>query len=262
MAMPIPRLHLFELEDQAWFPGVIRDLATDYLQGIAIILRVHQRVLGPLGEALRATQSERIVDLCSGGGGPVQALQRALAAEGLDVAFTLTDRFPNLPAFERAKTASGGRIGFIGEPVDARAVPDTLKGFRTLFNSFHHFRPEDARAILKDAVEDGEPIAIFEISERALPMILFVALTPLFVLLATPFFRPFRWRRLFWTYLLPLVPLTCWWDGMVSQLRAYTVHELEGLTRSPGFDSYEWRTGRRPIMATPGGVTFLLGYPR
>ena len=29
--MPIPRLHLVELEDLRWFPTVVRDLATDYL---------------------------------------------------------------------------------------------------------------------------------------------------------------------------------------------------------------------------------------
>jgi hypothetical protein len=260
--MPIPRFHLFEFEDQTWFPRVIRDLATDYLHRIEVIIRMHERVLGPLGEALRASGSERVVDLCSGAGGPVPALQRALAAGGLDLPFTLTDRFPNLPAFRRTEAVSEGRIRFIAEPVDARAVPGTLTGLRTLFNSFHHFPPADSRTILLDAVEDREPIAIFEISERALPMFLFVFLTPVFVLLATPFIRPFRWRRLFWTYVLPLVPLVCWWDGMISQLRTYTVSELEELTRGDGFDSYEWRTGRLPIAATPGHVTFLVGLPR
>jgi hypothetical protein len=28
----LPRLQLFELEDLAWFPRTIRNLATDYLQ--------------------------------------------------------------------------------------------------------------------------------------------------------------------------------------------------------------------------------------
>ena len=42
------------------------------------------------------------------------------------------------------------------------------------------------------------------------------------VLLVTPLIRPFTLSRILWTYLLPLVPLTCWWDGIVSQLRAYT----------------------------------------
>lgn len=32
--MRIPRLHLFELTDQSWFPATIRDLVTDYLHFI------------------------------------------------------------------------------------------------------------------------------------------------------------------------------------------------------------------------------------
>jgi hypothetical protein len=29
--MILPRFHLFEFEDQLWFPHIVRDLATDYL---------------------------------------------------------------------------------------------------------------------------------------------------------------------------------------------------------------------------------------
>ena len=260
--MPIPRLHLFELEDQSWFPTTIRDLATDYIHFLETTLRLHQPVVALLGEALRTTQSEHVIDLCSGGGGPIPALQRALAAEGLELRFTLTDRFPNLPAFHRAETTSRGRITFVGHPVDARTIPEDLKGFRTMFNSFHHFRPTDAKAILRDAAEAGEPIGIFEIPERALRLILPLVFTPLFVALATPFIRPFRWPRLFWTYVVPLVPLTCLWDGIVSQGRAYTMEELDRLIQDLTRDSYEWRTGQVPIPSTPGRLTYLLGYPR
>ena len=56
-------------------------------------------------------------------------------------------------------------------------------------------------------------------------------LTPFAVWLMTPFMRPFRWSRLLLTYPLPLVPLTCLWDGIVSQLRAYTADELVELVR-------------------------------
>ncbi len=260
--MPIPRLQLFELEDQPWFPTVIRDLCTDYIHFIEITFRLHRPVVPLFAAALRTTQSEHVIDLCSGGGGPIPALQRALAAEGLDLRFTLTDRFPNLPAFHRVETTSHGRITYAAHSVDARAVPKDLKGFRTIFNSFHHFRPTDAKAILRDAAEAGEPIGIFEIPERAVLVMLPVVFTPLFVALATPFIRPLGWRRLFWTYVVPLVPLTCLWDGIISQLRAYTVAEFDRLTQDLAHDSYQWRTGQVPIPSTHGHVTYLLGHRR
>jgi hypothetical protein len=107
--MTIPRIHLFELEDQPWFPVVVRDLATDYLHFMETTFSLHTPVVALLAEALRVTKAERVIDLCSGGAGPVPPLRTALAAEGLAVHFTLTDRFPNVPAFERAAVASGGR---------------------------------------------------------------------------------------------------------------------------------------------------------
>jgi SAM-dependent methyltransferase len=255
------RFHLFELEDQPWFPAVVRDLATDYLHFIETRFALHRPAVAPLRDALRATGASRVVDLCSGGGGPILLLQRALADEGIAVRFTLTDRFPNLMAFRETAARSQGTIDFVAEPVDARSVPDSLTGFRTLFNAFHHFRPDAAMAVLRDAARAGQPIGIFEISDRALSTLLpMLLLTPWMVLIATPFVRPFLWRRVFWTYVVPLVPLTCWWDGLVSQLRAYTPAELESLAHTAAVETYAWRAGRVPIVATPGYLTYLVGH--
>jgi hypothetical protein len=90
---------------------------------------------------------------------------------------------------------------------------------------------------------------------RTIPVIL----TPLVVWLVTPFMRPFLWRRLLWTYPVPLVPLTCLWDGMVSQLRAYTVDELRGL--AAGSAPMKWDIGQAPIAGGRGRLTYLVGVP-
>src|SRR5262245_2452179 len=97
----LPRLHLFEIEDQPWCPATVRDLATDYLEFVVRNLELHRSMVAPLSQTLRTTKTNHVIDLCSGGGGPIPMLQPALAAEGLDVRFTLTDRFPNVAAFER-----------------------------------------------------------------------------------------------------------------------------------------------------------------
>src|SRR5688572_33408345 len=118
----IPRLHLFELEDQPWFPNAIRDLATDYLEFMEAKMGLHRPVVPVLADALRASGSDTVVDLCAGGGGPVIALQRALADAGVDARFILTDKYPNLPAFERIAREHAGIDGHT-TPVDATAVP-------------------------------------------------------------------------------------------------------------------------------------------
>ncbi|MCU0636413.1 MAG: hypothetical protein MUE41_16210 [Gemmatimonadaceae bacterium] len=263
--MPLPRVQLFEVEDQRWFPRVVRDFATDYLRFASERFALHAPIVPLLTAALARSRSTRIIDLCSGGTGPVPALVRALRAQGVGVEVVLTDLYPNRAAFaEVAADAarSGGSVTWMDEPVDARAVPATLTGLRTIFNGFHHFRPDDAIEALRDAARCRQPIAIFEYPDRRLRLLpAFALLTPLAVLAVTPWIRPFRWERLLWTYLVPLVPLTCWWDGMVSTLRAYTPDELAALAAATHAEDYAWQSGRVAVTSPPCRLTYLLGWP-
>ena len=258
--MAIPRLQLFELEDLPWFPRTIRDLATDYLHFLETRFALHELIVPLLRRALEESNATRVVDLCSGGGGPVLSAYEALIGCGITVPFTLTDKFPNLHAFRFLSALHPSGILYVADSIDATTVPRDLAGLRTMFNAFHHFAPGQARCVLKCAVEARQPIAIFEIPERSWATIFPLLLTPIFIALATVFIRPFRWRRLLWTYLIPLVPLTGWWDGLVSQFRAYTVAEMLALTQD--FGDYNWQAGRVGIGRTPGHVTYLLGHPK
>jgi hypothetical protein len=74
----------------------------------------------------------------------------------------------HLEAFERASRLSQGAITYRSEPVDATKVPNDLPGFRTMFNAFHHLRPEQAHAMLADAVAKGEGVGVFFRSRKAL----------------------------------------------------------------------------------------------
>lgn len=258
--MSIPRLQLVEFEDQPWFPRVVRDFATDYLRFIEARFQLHLHALPILERALQGGGTTRIVDLCSGGSGPVPHLVQDLTAKGVDVHATLTDLYPSVEAFQVAKREGGGRIDFRDGSVDARAVPVDLTGLRMFFNAFHHFAPDDAQRILQAAVDAGQPIAILEVPERSLRSILPLLLTPLMVWIATPFIRPFSWSRLLWTYPLPAVPLLCLWDGMVSQLRAYRPDELQALADATG-DAFTWEAGTHRAPKVPAQITYLLGWP-
>ncbi|HEV8264698.1 MAG TPA: hypothetical protein VGQ06_07090 [Gemmatimonadales bacterium] len=243
------RLHLFEIHDQTWCPSSLRDALTDFL-GFALRLG---RSYGPIVPRLRAavadTGATRIVDLCSGAGGPWPALRHHVPVPVL-----LTDKYPNRPA------AAARPIPFHPVPVDATAVPPELRGFRTLFTSFHHFPPREARAILADAVRRGEGIGVFEVARRAPLDILLIALTWLAVLVLVPFVRPFRWSRLLWTYLPPVLPLVGTFDGIVSCLRAYTPAELAELLQ--GLDSFAWEVDEVRARWSPLRVTYLIGVPK
>lgn len=243
------RLHLFEIHDQPWCPGSLRDALTDFLQFTINLGRSYAAVAPLLRDAVARAGATRVVDLCSGAGGPWRTLRHEIP-----VPVVLTDKYPN-----RAPPPRVGSVRFHSVPVDATAVPPDLRGFRTLFTSFHHFRPAEARAILADAVRQGQGIGVFEISRRAPREIAVIALTWLAVLLLVPFIRPLRWSRLAWTYLPPVLPLVGLFDGIVSCLRTHSPAELRELVH--GLDAYEWQIGETRSPWSPLVVTYLVGVP-
>lgn len=257
----IPRLHLFEIEDQPWCPGVIRDAMTDFLRFLMERFVPYRGAAAILARALAKTGDESIVDLCSGGGGPwLDLIHHIPAAGGRPPRVWLTDRFPNLAAFARLRKASDGAMDGDAEPVSAMGVPARLGGFRTLFTALHHFRPGDAHAILADAVRAGQGIAVFEVTRRTPLALLGAQFLPLLVLLFTPFIRPFRWSRLLWTYLVPVLPLAVWFDGTVSCLRTYTTEELRDLVEDLQ-EGFEWEVGTVRSALLPSRITYLVGLP-
>jgi hypothetical protein len=164
----------------------------------------------------------------------------------------LTDLYPH--------QAGTGALPLYPEPVDARAVPPQPDGFRTIFTAFHHFPPDEARAILADAVKSRQGIGVFEVARRAPRELAIIAFTWLGTLLAAPFVRPWRWSRLMWTYLPPALPLVGTFDGVVSCLRTYTKAELAELVR--GLDTYDWEIGDFRGGWSPLRGTYLIGTPK
>ena len=258
----MPRIHAFEFEDQAWFPALLRDAGTAYLRLAANLAGQPGYMLPKLAQLLRATGVRRLVDLCSGGGGPVPALVEQLNDEGLEATALLTDRYPNVEALGAVAQASGGRLEVHEEPVDATRGPGPLRGCRILCNALHHFRPADARRILQGAVDARQPIVVFEVAERSVPFLVGILFAPISFALACPFLRPFDWRWIVFTYLVPLIPLFVLWDGFVSGLRVYSPKELDALLAGIEGEAFAWETGRVKMGRHPAHVTYLLGWPK
>jgi hypothetical protein len=246
------RLHLFEWEDQAWFPASLRAAMMSYLAAAYGITPFPKLWADRLSKLMSRDGVTEIVDLGSGSGGPIGRVVKELGERGFSARVTLTDLYPNL---------SASSIPYWPEPVDATRVPATLPGIRTMFASFHHFRPEAARGILRDAFEQRRPICIFEATSRTPVAIASALLIPLLVLLLTPLVRPVSWFQILFTYLLPILPLLIFWDGLVSQLRTYTLQELEEFTRDFQSPDYRWEAGLMEIPHMPAGVPYLVGRP-
>ena len=262
MSVIAARMQLTELHDQGWFPHALREGLTDALQSILNWGAVYAPIAPRLGRAIAVSGARRVVDLCSGGGGPWPWLRRSIEAQnGAALEICLTDKYPNVGAFERARAASGGAIGYCAESVDAARVPAKLSGLRTMFTSVHHFRPEEVVAMLQDAANRRQGIAMFDTATRHPLTIALTCVVPVAALLVTPFLRPFRWPRIFWTYVIPVIPLALWIDGIVSCLRAYSPAELREMTVRISAPGYTWEIGEESGIRGLLPVTYLVGYP-
>ena len=156
---------------------------------------------------------------------------------------------------------SNCNIQYYEQPVNAQAVPQELNGIRTIFEGFHHFKPQEAVAILKDAVTQKQPIAIFEFQTRSILDTLFSPLplaVPAAVLLSF-WHTPFSQWKLFWT-LVVFTPFILIFDGIVSILRTYTTEELAELAEQAGTEGFRWEV-RETRDRGFGRITCLIGWP-
>jgi hypothetical protein len=230
---------------------------TDFLQFLTNKTKLFQPVIPIIEKGIEKSGTNSIIDLGSGGGGGLLWISEALQKENPDLQIIMTDLYPNITAFEYTKE-QGKNFEYITDSVDARDIPDKLKGLRTQFLSLHHFRPDDAKKILQNAVDTKQNIAIFEGQERSLASIFAMIFSPITVLLVTPFIKPFSLGRIIFTYLIPLVPIFVFWDGIVSSLRTYSVKEMENLVSElKDKDQFDWEIGRK--KSGPGVNLYLLG---
>jgi len=199
-------IHLFEFEDQKWFPSFLRNYGTDFLQFLSNKTKMYKPIVPILKKAIKQSGGNQIVDLGSGRGGGLLWLNTELKKDIPDLKIILTDFYPNIPAFKFTKEKADN-FEYVETAIDARDVPKNLLGLRTQFLSLHHFGPNDAKRILQNAIDTNSSIAIFEGQERSFQNILAMLFSPISVLLTTPFIRPFTFGRIIFTYLIPIVPL-------------------------------------------------------
>lgn len=259
-------MRLFEWEDQPWLPTALRDFVTDHLRATFAGRRglpLRETIARILAPPLSRSGADRVVDVCSGGGGPLPVLLPLLEETlGRSLRATLTDLYPNVRTFAAIEAESRGIIRGERASVSAFEVPAHLGEFETLFTAFHHFDESGAKRILSDAVAKRRTIVVVEPFRRrdALVVAFGGFLRGVF---ATPFVGRLSLARLLWTYPIPISAGVLAWDGFVSCLRAYSAEEMLSLARLIEPSRYRWESGVAPIEGSPLGfaITYLIGEP-
>ncbi len=257
------RIQLFEFEDQPWLPNWLRKCMTRLINVMHKLLGTKHDVAALAVKAMNHVHKPTIVDLCSGSGGPMLQVSKTIQDRyKIDhLSLTLTDLYPDLQVAESVNNTANNNINYQTKPVDVTRLDSQLKGVRTIIGSFHHFNPEAARQILKDARDQQQPICVYEISDNSLPSSLWwISIPSIFIMsfFITPFARPMSWQQLVFTYLIPVIPICFAWDGAASNARTYTPNDMDELLKGLENEGYRWEKGRINRKAKK---LYLMGIP-
>lgn len=233
-------MRLFEFEDQKWFPRAFRQWQMDYIRFAVDLLNPYRSVEAPWKEG---RTPKTWMDLASGTGGPVPQLQRRWLKNADACRVIRTDRFP-----------SDEEVEFLDLRSDAFPPAD----FYTLFNAFHHFTPEEQKDIMAKMSSGTHALIAEPLSRSVFTFVGIFLLTGLLHWILAPFVRPWSWRRLLWTYPIPVMPVVTCWDGLVSVLRALRQKELEALARQASTSRFHWSVDS--VSFPFGSVLTLTGH--
>jgi hypothetical protein len=130
-------------------------------------------------------------------------------------------------------------ISFIEHAVSEKDL-DIEGDVRTYLASFHQLFPRQAKESLQEAINRSQGIAIFELGERSWT---FIAIT-LALWWIAPFVAIIRgiklsFSRIFFTFIIPILPVALVIDAIISILRTRTDLEILQLVESiPGHQNH------------------------
>lgn len=265
------RVQLFEFEDQSWFPDWMRVSLTRLILVLHKMVGFSDMLSTILDNKIRRLDSNTIVDLGSGAGGPMIDVFKTLKSKyGYEqLQLTLTDLYPSKATISRINSLNEKGLTYHNESVDATKMNSAPKGIKTMINSFHHMPVDAAKNILRSAAENKEPIFIYEMADNKIPLILWWLLLPIslvimivMVLFMTPFVQPLTGKQLLFTYLVPIIPIAYAWDGQASMPRIYAIKDYPELLE--GIDQSEYSFKIEVAKNSKGKAQgyFVFGYPK
>jgi len=192
------------------------------------------------------------------------------------VDFVLTDIHPHLEAWEKAAKRSD-HLRFVREGVDAGNAPLDLlarveglsseqqqkKVFRLFSLAFHHFDDPAATQILRNTLQTSSGFGIFELQERTFEGLLTAFVIGPALWLGSWYWFWGDWTHLFWTYVIPVVPIVVMLDGWVSAVRTRSGEEILALMKKGGMEEemqgWRFEDGYRLHTWPTGVMRYFVG---
>ena len=213
-----------ELEDFPHFPTLLRNFQTEFIGFVVVRFNVYRAFI----KYINSLTLPRLpmIDLCSGNG---EAAIHVFKESNYFSHLILSDKFPNkIPLNDH-------KISYLAQSADVLEMKFQPGVCYTMYNAFHHFKDEDKRKVAQKINEVGARSFFVEILAPNLACLLKVLfITTVGNLLLTPLIRPFSFKRIFFTYIIPVNILIITYDGIVSVFKSRTVNEYRKLFVSYG----------------------------
>jgi hypothetical protein len=243
-----------------------------FQDGVLLVRSAAKQAGVTIAEVAEKSQLNQVLDMCSGGGGPIAAFAELPDLKNCIKSFIVTDLYPNLVAFKQLAAKHPGRIEFSEKPVDATACTyGELKQsyIRTMFASLHHMTPFLVEGILRDIVDKEDSFVAVELTNRsflAISIFAFsgVAIAALGILSSLPKVSiSSNLARMLLTFVFPIIPFLFIIDGVVSCIRTYSSEEFLLIAKKADPESkYDWTVKEKMLQGAPYPVTVYVGVPK
>lgn len=202
-----------------------------------------------------------VLDLGSGGGGPVQTMLLNAHHDGVKMPkIYLSDLNPSLEHYQRLQRKFGeNQLGYIAKPISALEASVEPSALYSICSTLHHFREEDVRRMLDTILQQARGLFILEPLQRDWLHFAMVFLSGPFPYLLAPFSADnWSWRKFMITTVIPIAPLMVAFDGCVSVLRSYNPNELISMMPMRFRSVFTIAHGVLPYMRRLGAIYISL----
>ncbi|RKE92277.1 hypothetical protein [Ichthyenterobacterium magnum] len=213
-----------------WFPSFLKSNIREFLDWFVLKVNATKPFIPIIEEGLSYTKNKNIVNIDFNLGAGIKTVTPFLDAE-------LSTENLKIKKFNTEKN-----------------------GLYTCINSFHQLNQEEAKQVLTQIAISQNPVVILEGNNDSLWQIVGMTFfVPLSVLIMSPFVKPFRWSRILFTYLIPILPFVIMIDGCIALLKLYNPKDLEELTSDIIIGNYKWEFGKKD-NGRGGKIMYLIGH--
>lgn len=225
------RKQVFQFSNQKWYPSFLKRDMYEFMSWFVGKVNAAKPFLPVLEEVIGNTQTKTIINIDSKTGAGIETVL-PLLPEGIKILNIELENFST-----------------------------RNKGTYTFINSFHQLDEKKAKYYLTQIADSGNSVAVLEGNNDSLWQVVgMTVFVPLTVILSAPFVQPFRFTRLIYTYLIPILPIVTMMDGFLALFKLYNPNDLDELVSTIPEKNYTWKSGKAD-NGRGGKIIYLMGYP-